>query len=315
MTTITKKNEATIEQPTKAREKKSRNVELSLRGPTGPRTKRGKRKTRYNAVKHGIFSPVVLKGRESKAEYQLLLASLQDYFQPEGVVEGILIDKLAMLLWRHRRLVQAECAEIGSVSEFIAEETSTDQLVSAEDTERQSGTFWGMLRKCTNPFVYGRAVRLLEKLRTDIRARGFDMGEDTKILRKLYGPVEDRVIPTGLFRIYANYAYIGQLNAEDGGEKPGLTTEEAQQAAIGCIRVEIKRLKGLEKACQKNQDQRMRYTIDASLVPSPDVLDRLLRYEASLDRAFDRTLTQLERLQRQRRGDKDLPPIKVDVAA
>ena len=35
-------------------------------------------------------------------------------------------------------------------------------------------------------------------------------------------------------------------------------------------------------------------------VPEAPRLDRLLRYEASLERAFDRTLNQLERLQRMR---------------
>ena len=40
-------------------------------------------------------------------------------------------------------------------------------------------------------------------------------------------------------------------------------------------------------------------------------LDRLLRYPIALERAFDRTLTQLERLQRIRKG-QPLPP-QVDV--
>lgn len=40
-------------------------------------------------------------------------------------------------------------------------------------------------------------------------------------------------------------------------------------------------------------------------------LDRLLRYEASLERQFDRTLSQLERLQRMRLGQPVLPRIEV----
>ena len=42
--------------------------------------------------------------------------------------------------------------------------------------------------------------------------------------------------------------------------------------------------------------------------------DRFQRYEASLDRSFDRTLSQLERLQRVRSGQPVLPAIKVDVS-
>jgi hypothetical protein len=43
-------------------------------------------------------------------------------------------------------------------------------------------------------------------------------------------------------------------------------------------------------------------------------LDRLQGYEAHLDRAFDRTLSQLERLQRMRLGQPTPPEIKVNVS-
>jgi len=43
-------------------------------------------------------------------------------------------------------------------------------------------------------------------------------------------------------------------------------------------------------------------------------LDRLLRYEASLERTFDRTLNQLERLQRMRLGQPVPPPVKVELS-
>ena len=36
--------------------------------------------------------------------------------------------------------------------------------------------------------------------------------------------------------------------------------------------------------------------------------------KAGLDRAFDRTLTQFERLQRMRKGQPVLPPVKVDLS-
>ena len=51
------------------------------------------------------------------------------------------------------------------------------------------------------------------------------------------------------------------------------------------------------------------------LVPKYEVLGRLLRYEAHLSREFDRTLSQLERLQRMRKGQPVLPPIKVEVSS
>jgi hypothetical protein len=44
-------------------------------------------------------------------------------------------------------------------------------------------------------------------------------------------------------------------------------------------------------------------------------LDHLVRYETSLERAFDRTLSQLERHQQMRVGQPTLLAIKVDVSS
>jgi hypothetical protein len=44
-------------------------------------------------------------------------------------------------------------------------------------------------------------------------------------------------------------------------------------------------------------------------------LDRLLRYEASLERAFDRTLNQLKRLQRMRKGQPVPATVNVNFSA
>ena len=44
-------------------------------------------------------------------------------------------------------------------------------------------------------------------------------------------------------------------------------------------------------------------------------LDHLVRYETSLERAFDRTLSQLERRQQMRLGQLTLPAIKVDISS
>lgn len=49
-------------------------------------------------------------------------------------------------------------------------------------------------------------------------------------------------------------------------------------------------------------------------VPDTQSLERLMRYEARLEQAFDRTLNQLERIQRMRKGQVVPPPLKVDVS-
>jgi len=45
------------------------------------------------------------------------------------------------------------------------------------------------------------------------------------------------------------------------------------------------------------------------------MIDRLLHYEASLERVFDRTLNQLVHLQRMRKGQPVSLPLNVNVSA
>jgi hypothetical protein len=76
-----------------------------VHGATGPRTELGKEKSRRNALKHGIFSSTVLLKDEQRAKFDSLLSGLRDDLEPQGTLEEILVDKLASLLWRHRRLM------------------------------------------------------------------------------------------------------------------------------------------------------------------------------------------------------------------
>ncbi len=57
---------------------------------------------------------------------------------------------------------------------------------------------------------------------------------------------------------------------------------------------------------------RAKSTIKQHPILRQEVVDRLQRYEGSLERSFDRTLSQLERLQRLRLGQPVLPALKKD---
>jgi hypothetical protein len=85
-----------------------RNAKLS----TGPRTESGKNRSRYNAIKHGIFSRDMLRswglGKEDTKEFDNLLASLLEDLKPVGAMEEILVERIAVCLWRLKRVLQYE---------------------------------------------------------------------------------------------------------------------------------------------------------------------------------------------------------------
>jgi hypothetical protein len=71
----------------------------------GPRTTLGKERSRRNAVTHGIYAKVVLLKEENPTMLWALMKGFREAFQPVGVVEEALVEELATLKWRIRRLL------------------------------------------------------------------------------------------------------------------------------------------------------------------------------------------------------------------
>ena len=105
----------------------------AIRKSTGPRTPQGKERTKHNAVKHGIFSEVVLLKGESRADYQSLRRELWKSRQPEDELEKLLVEKLVSIAWRYRRWLVAEGAEIRKRSEFLEVDRLRIEEIEAEE--------------------------------------------------------------------------------------------------------------------------------------------------------------------------------------
>jgi len=67
---------------------------------------------RFNALKHGILSRLTVLPHESAEEFSELLAGLMAEHRPTGITEQHLVEELAAIIWRKRRVLQAEGATI-----------------------------------------------------------------------------------------------------------------------------------------------------------------------------------------------------------
>ncbi|MBF0422166.1 MAG: hypothetical protein HQL73_04160 [Magnetococcales bacterium] len=85
------------------------NQENALKS-TGPRTVAGKTASSLNAQRHGLFSSHVVLEDESPETFQGLVDDLHRSLQPVGALELALAEKVALTLWRGRRLARAETA-------------------------------------------------------------------------------------------------------------------------------------------------------------------------------------------------------------
>jgi hypothetical protein len=78
--------------------------------PALPAKSSGTELTRFNALRHGVLSRYTLLPWEDEGEYQDLLSALVSEHQPNGPTEEHLVEELAGILWRKRRLRLAEAA-------------------------------------------------------------------------------------------------------------------------------------------------------------------------------------------------------------
>lgn len=81
--------------------------ENALQSPTGNYAP-----VRFNAMKHGILSRHTVLPHEDSEEFHALRDALVAGHQPTGLTEAHLVEELAAILWRKRRVLQAEGAQI-----------------------------------------------------------------------------------------------------------------------------------------------------------------------------------------------------------
>jgi hypothetical protein len=66
--------------------------------------------SRFNAVRHGVLSAHTVLPWEDKAEYEAVLGALVEEYPPHDPIEDLLIEEIAGVIWRRRRLKLAEAA-------------------------------------------------------------------------------------------------------------------------------------------------------------------------------------------------------------
>jgi hypothetical protein len=94
---------------------------------SGPKTERGKARSRLNAVKHGLTAREIVIGDEDPQEFEALRSGLNAYFRSVGPMEEALVDRIAGLTWRRWLIPRMEAAIIRRELES-AEERERDKL-------------------------------------------------------------------------------------------------------------------------------------------------------------------------------------------
>jgi hypothetical protein len=313
---LTDNTEFDTKQPNSKTSRKAESQHVIPRSSTGPRTQQGKERSKRNSIKYGIFSDVVVLKSEPKADFDALLKAFYEDRRPEGALEEVLVNKFAVLWWRLRRVWSAETAEIRAGVEFIQWDANERNRQDAARLPQLSCN-GGLVRWIANPEGLEGCVKLLEELKESLDEEGFSPEFDKAILTKLYGSYEERDEKENwkktLFDSYLVWLNTSQCPDEERKQKGYATPKECKDNVLEDVNEEIQRLERCRKENAKVSASKLELESLRRGVPEGPQLDRLLRYETAILREIDRTLNQLERLQRMRLGQLVPPPINLTV--
>lgn len=240
-----------------------------------------------NAVKHGILSRLVVLPHEDAAEFSELLAELIAEHRPSGMTEKHLVEDLAAIMWRKRRVLLAEGAKIKyALKEAI--ENPYRIMPSAEPFQAGLSGERANLRE------------LLTLTPEDLAAKRQYADADLKATQKAKA-----ILYKGGENAYEKAKRALLAESREWWEEYA-RDEEFPENAEG---LEAFILKQLEPLCIKlAQQARFTSEIKAQTLGEglkAHQLEKLNRYETHLDRKFERTLAMLLKLKqiREDRGE------------
>src|SRR6266851_3173564 len=114
----------------------------NARKSTGPRTEAGKKKSRWNALKHGLTAKrTLVPGLENAKVYRKLLKGYLRDFKPEGVVEESLVQELVAC---HLQMIRGSRVERDAflaaadekVDECLDEELDEEELMAVRKMKK-----------------------------------------------------------------------------------------------------------------------------------------------------------------------------------
>lgn len=234
--------------------------------------------SRLNATKHGILSRYTVLPWESKEEYESLLNSLVSEHDPHGPTEMHLVEELAGIIWRKHRLRLAEAGCYGGPDSM---------MLNTVTPLHKSDNYLQFMPNAVPNEVYDEFYEDLV---------------DTQFAKRV-GNVRDAL--TSIQK-----AVNAVIEDKDVSEKEILPilnphTEQSWETLKKYVRKGNNDIEKLVFFLQENMtpiyemllanisDENVPYMVERASSVNTNNLEKLTRYETTLDRKFERTLGML----------------------
>jgi len=258
--------------------------------------------TRFNALRHGVLSRYTVLPWENADEYHAIVAALVAEHAPQGPTEEHLVEEIAGIMWRKRRLRLAEAA----AHRRGLEET----LESHRETGKVALVHLGATAADTQEDMADMDERVVDAIRAtaaDTQKDMADMAADEAMTRRaleLLGSKRNDAYEAGLAALRED---IQSLWGDRLARDPDKLGEDEQPKPATADVEGLRRF--LEGEVLPWFDNRRKELANRPLIREqafgealdPDKLERLGRYEIHLDRKLERMLAMLLRLKDLRR--------------
>jgi hypothetical protein len=252
--------------------------------PASPQSP-GTELTRFNALRHGILSRYTVLPWENAEEYRAIVGALVAEHAPQGMTEEHLVEEIAGILWRKRRLRLAEAA--------AHRRGLKETLPSFRETVQAALVHLGAGKQ---------TEQVIDALRATVADTEEEMAEveaDETAARRaldLLASGRNDAYEAAVATLERNETWWAEALARapeeiPDGQEPATADVEGlrrflQREVLPYLRAEKKEL--------ENRPLIREHAFGEAL--DPDKLERLGRYEVHLDRKLERMLAMLLRL-------------------
>lgn len=261
----------------------------------GPQTKLGKVHSSRNAIKSGVFSKLPAASMkelgEDPAAFDQLRESLCSAFDPRDGFEQMLVEDMAEIRWRRQRLMRAEVGILASQKRKF--EIEREWKVAnygkglgglANDMLSADMGLAGLNPSSAN---FAQITSSLQSIKYSVQTWGFKE-EDSSFLTRVYGQKPS----------YTGRHLIGMFKraceeSKNQGENSAEEIETNRQVFLEKLDKEIASFSTLAELHYARDVEVTEPLRDSHLIPSQEDLDKIMRYEAALERQFERKVQQL----------------------
>ena len=292
-----------------------------MSNPTGgPKTETGKEVARWNATRHGIRSPApVIPGLEKAEDWEDHRDGVLENLSPDGHLELVLAERVALLSWRLHRVTRYERESIA-----LSQEKVEEDLMDRQSSNPLSPDAMHPQDRRKDFEDAKKTHRLLKKLSKLPGDKRLSTEEACFVLKAVWNGVDDDAgleeleipgIPDALddpdLLFEYNVSWTVSLVREGISvlaRAAGEASEDLLESAAEGARLEV----AVAKFEAQRVERDLKNLSRERLLPDDKALDKIARYEAHLSRGLYQAMHELEALQTKRSGGA-APLARVDV--